>query len=51
MILVDTSVWIDHFRAANERLKSLLLDQQGHRFVLGELACDTLRNRRRFWPT
>jgi len=48
MILVDTSVWIDHFRAANERLKSLLLDQQVlcHRFVMGELACGTLRNRR-----
>jgi predicted nucleic acid-binding protein len=47
MILVDTSVWIDHFRAANERLKSLLFDQQVlcHRFVVGELACGTLGNR------
>lgn len=48
MILVDTSVWIDHFRTANERLKSLLLDQQVlcHRFIVGELACGMLRNRR-----
>jgi len=47
MILVDTSVWIAHFRVANERLKALLLDQQVlcHRFVVGELACGTLRNR------
>jgi predicted nucleic acid-binding protein len=47
MILVDTSVWIDHFRARNERLKSLLFDQQVlcHRFIVGELACGTLRNR------
>jgi len=48
MILVDTSVWIDHFRAGNERLKSLLFDQQVfcHRFIIGELACGTLRKRR-----
>ena len=47
MILVDTSVWIDHFRAANERLKSLLLDQQVlcHPFIVGELACGNLRKR------
>ena len=47
MILVDTSVWIDHFRAANERLKSLLLDQQVlcHPFIVGELACGTLHRR------
>jgi predicted nucleic acid-binding protein len=47
MILVDTSVWINHFRSGNERLKSLLFDQQVfcHRFIVGELACGTLRNR------
>jgi predicted nucleic acid-binding protein len=47
MILVDTSVWIDHFRTANERLKSLLLDQQVlcHPFIVGELACGTLHRR------
>jgi predicted nucleic acid-binding protein len=40
MILVDTSVWIEHFRAGSDRLKTLLLDEQVlcHPFVLGELA-------------
>lgn len=48
MILVDTSVWVDHFRRGNERLGSLLRGERvlGHRFVLGELACGNLRNRR-----
>jgi predicted nucleic acid-binding protein len=47
MILVDTSVWIEHFRAGNERLKSLLFDQQVlcHPFIVGELACGTLQKR------
>ena len=47
MILVDTSVWIKHLRAGNERLKSLLFDQQVlcHPFVVGELACGRLRKR------
>ena len=47
MILVDTSVWIEHFRAGNNRLKGLLLDEQVlcHPFVLGELACGTLQKR------
>ena len=47
MILVDTSVWIEHFRRGSERLKSLLYDEQVlcHPFVVGELACGALRNR------
>ena len=47
MILVDTSVWIEHLRAGNKRLKALLFDQQVlcHRFVVGELACGTLQKR------
>jgi predicted nucleic acid-binding protein len=47
MILVDTSVWIEHFRAGNDRLKGLLLDEQVlcHPFVVGELACGTLQKR------
>ncbi|MGH9336341.1 MAG: type II toxin-antitoxin system VapC family toxin, partial [Vicinamibacteria bacterium] len=48
MILVDTSVWVDHLRAAEEELESLL--GQGlvlsHAFVIGELACGNLKNRR-----
>ena len=47
MILVDTSVWVDHFRIADDRLTSILLDGQvmGHAFVSGELACGNLRRR------
>jgi predicted nucleic acid-binding protein len=47
MILVDTSVWIGHFRAGSERLKTLLFDEQVlcHPFIIGELACGTLRKR------
>jgi predicted nucleic acid-binding protein len=47
MILVDTSVWIEHLRAGNDRLKRLLFDQQVlcHPFVIGELACGTLQKR------
>jgi predicted nucleic acid-binding protein len=47
MILVNTSVWIEHFRAGSERLKALLLDGQVlcHPFVVGELACGTLQKR------
>jgi hypothetical protein len=47
MILVDTSVWADHLRRGNDRLRSLLHDERvlGHPFVLGELACGNLRNR------
>jgi predicted nucleic acid-binding protein len=47
MILVDTSVWIDHFRAADAQLQSLLLSQRvlTHPFVIGELALGGLKRR------
>ena len=47
MILVDTSVWIDHFRSSDHRLADLLTRGlvQGHPHVLGELACGNLKNR------
>ena len=47
MILVDTSIWIDHLRAGNDRLKTLLFDELVlcHPFVVGELACGTLQKR------
>jgi len=47
MILVDTSVWIGHLRIGNRKLQSLLEDAEVliHPFVVGELACGTLRNR------
>jgi hypothetical protein len=47
MILVDTSVWIDHLRRGNDRLRILLADEQVlcHPFISGELACGNLKNR------
>ncbi len=47
MILVDTSVWIDHFRTGNKALGNALTEGLVlmHSFVLGELACGNLRNR------
>ena len=47
MILVDTSVWIDHLRTGNPRLVSLLEDQQVlcHPFIIGELAVGSLQKR------
>lgn len=47
MILTDTSVWIDHFRAGNRRLAALLETEEiiMHPFVLGEIACGNLKNR------
>jgi hypothetical protein len=45
--LVDTSVWVDHFRNDNPRLSQLLNDQQVlvHPFVIGELSLGRLGNR------
>jgi len=42
-VLVDTSVWVDHFRRPNAVLVELMvLDQVlTHPFVVGELACGT----------
>lgn len=47
MILVDTSVWIDHLRSGDDRLTTLLNNSQVlmHPFVLGELACGNLSQR------
>ena len=45
MILVDTSVWVDHLRVGSERLIALLNGGEvlGHPFVMGELALGNLR--------
>jgi predicted nucleic acid-binding protein len=47
LILVDTSVWVDHLRRGTPALTAVL--QRGgvlmHPFVLGELACGNLKNR------
>jgi predicted nucleic acid-binding protein len=50
MTLVDTSVWVDHFRRGNRALEALLLEGEVlcHPFVIGELACGNLRRR---WET
>ena len=46
-MLIDTSVWIDHFRRDNHSLISALERGEvwSHRFVIGELACGNLRRR------
>jgi hypothetical protein len=47
VILVDTSVWVDHLRAGNRALVELLnaASVLTHPFVLGELALGDLRQR------
>ncbi|NNM66069.1 MAG: type II toxin-antitoxin system VapC family toxin [Burkholderiales bacterium] len=46
-VLVDTSVWVDHFRHRNEALVDLLeLDLvMTHPLIVGEIACGTPPNR------
>jgi predicted nucleic acid-binding protein len=46
-ILVDTSVWVDHFRTPNETLIDLLESDRVmmHPLVVGEIACGTPPNR------
>ncbi len=50
MILVDTSVWIDHLRDSDKGLIDLLNNCQVlmHPFILGELACGYLAHRDEF---
>jgi predicted nucleic acid-binding protein len=47
VILIDTSVWVDHLRSNEPDLAAAL--EQGvvltHPFVMGELACGNLKNR------
>lgn len=47
MILVDTSVWVDHLHAGDEALAALLEAGSvlAHPFVIGELALGDLRQR------
>jgi predicted nucleic acid-binding protein len=49
VILVDTSVWVDHLRRGNEGLRRLLLDDEvlTHASVIGELACGQMAHRLR----
>lgn len=47
-MIVDTSVWVQHLRKGEPRLQDHL--ERGmvmvHPFIIGELACGNLRNRR-----
>ena len=47
MVLVDTSIWIDHLRAGDRELARLLDAAMvlTHPFVIGELALGHLQNR------
>jgi predicted nucleic acid-binding protein len=47
MVLVDTSVWVEHFRSGNSGLENLLNEGRVvcHLFIIGELACGNLSNR------
>jgi predicted nucleic acid-binding protein len=47
LILVDTSVWVDHLRRGDAQLVALLESAKvaTHPFVIGEIACGSLANR------
>jgi predicted nucleic acid-binding protein len=47
VILVDTSLWVEHLRRGLPRLATLLQEGQVliHPWVIGELACGNLRHR------
>lgn len=47
MVLVDTSLWVDHLRAGSPALVAALQADQvcTHAYVIGELACGNLENR------
>jgi predicted nucleic acid-binding protein len=47
VILVDTSVWVDHLRSGDKRLAALLEGARvmTHPFVIGELALGNLHRR------
>jgi predicted nucleic acid-binding protein len=48
VILADTSIWIDYFRAGNPAMREHLRNEQivTHPFVLAELALGSLHDRR-----
>jgi predicted nucleic acid-binding protein len=48
MILVDTSIWIDHLNNSNDELKKLLNSNRVciHPFIIGELSCGNISNRK-----
>lgn len=48
MVLVDTSVWVNHLRNHDKHLEKLLLNGEVvcHTHIIGELACGNLKNRK-----
>ena len=48
MVLVDTSVWVSHFRKTHDGLVELLNNGEVvcHPFIVCELACGNLKNRK-----
>ncbi len=48
MVLVDTSVWVDHFRKSDKELSQLLAETRVriHPFVIGEIACGHMPHQR-----
>ena len=47
MVIVDTSIWVNHLRQGSRQLEKLLIDAEVmcHPFIVGELACSNLNNR------
>jgi len=48
MVLVDTSVWVNHLRNSDHHLEKLLFDGEVvcHPHIIGELACGNIKNRK-----
>jgi predicted nucleic acid-binding protein len=48
MVLVSTSIWINHLRDGDKLLEKLLINGEVvcHSFIIGELACGNLKNRK-----
>ena len=46
LVLVDTSIWVTHFREGQKHLTQLLEQSQvaSHPYIIGELACGILKN-------
>jgi len=46
-VLLDTSVWIQHFRESSDEVGRLLNDELvvSHEYVVAELACGSLKSR------
>ena len=47
MVLVDTSIWINHLQSGDHHLEKLLVNCEVscHPRIIGELACGNLKNK------